>query len=55
MKKKDLVFYAVSALSLTLFMLLPLASGLADTGDFPGQALCRDWIMAGERFVASLR
>ena len=55
MKNKDLVFYAISAFSLSLLVLLPIAiaNGFSLGGDFPGMSLLQDWIESGERFVSS--
>ncbi|MBL4582130.1 MAG: hypothetical protein JKY29_09955 [Gammaproteobacteria bacterium] len=55
MKNKDLVFYAISAFSLCLLVLLPIAfsSGFSFGDDFPGITLLQEWIKSGEQFASS--
>lgn len=53
MKNKDLVFYAISALSMCLFVLLPVAAGFSLGDDFPGISFLQEWIKSGEQFVSS--
>jgi hypothetical protein len=53
MKNKDLVFYAISAFSLALFVLLPAAAGFSIGEDFPGISFLQEWIKSGEQFVSS--
>ena len=51
MKNKDLVFFAVSALALGLFMLMPLAGDISFSESIPGFAFCQEWFSAGEQYV----
>ena len=53
MKSKDLVFYAISAFSLCLFLLLPLAVGVSVGEDFPGITFLQEWINTGDQFALS--
>lgn len=53
MKKKDLMFYTVLILSLSVFVLPPLAYQFAVGENVPGFALLLEWIKAGEQFVLS--
>ncbi len=53
MKSKDLVFYGISAFSLCLFVLLPIAVGFSVGEGFPGIAILQEWIEAGEQFALS--
>ena len=53
MKSKDLVFYAISAFSLCLFLLLPLAVGFSVGEDFPGITFLQEWIQTGDQFALS--
>ena len=53
MKSKDLVFYAISAFSLALFVLLPLAVGFSVGEDFPGITFLQEWINTGDQFALS--
>ncbi len=54
MKNKDFLLFAVSAVALGAFMLIPYAAGYTVDADFPGIAFCQGWIQAGENFIASL-
>ncbi len=53
MKNKDLVFFAVSALALGLFMLMPFAGDISFGEGLPGFAFCQEWFEAGEKYVLS--
>lgn len=55
MKNQDLVFYAISAFSLALLVLLPIAfaAGFSFGDDFPGITFLREWIETGEQFALS--
>lgn len=54
MKNKDMLLFAVSAVAIGAFMLIPFASGYTVDADFPGITFCQEWIKAGENFIASL-
>lgn len=51
MKNKDLVFYAVSALILALFLTIPIAAELSTGQGSPALAFFQEWIKSGEQFV----
>ena len=51
MKNKDLVFYAISAFTLCLFVLVPLAVGSSVAEDFPGIGFLQDWMATGDQFA----
>lgn len=53
MKNRDLVFYAISVLILSLFVLTPLAVENSKDENFPGNALLQEWIESGDQFALS--
>ncbi len=52
MKTKDYVFYAISILSITLFMAVPFAGGYTPGIDMPGTSFCQELLTSVEQFVA---
>jgi hypothetical protein len=53
MKSKELVFYAISAFCLCLFILLPLAVEFSIGEYFPRISLLQEWIKTGDEFALS--
>ena len=53
MKNKDFVFYAISALTLILFVSIPVAAELSVGEGSPVIAFFQEWIKSGEQFAFS--
>jgi len=53
MKSKEVVFYLISILSLSLFMLLPFTTGFAAGSELPGFELCHSLLESVNHYVSS--